>query len=164
MLNPYQQAPRRLAGGLVLALAMLAGAAAPNLRGAQSGAATLQGKLDLKPGAGPVLVTPKKQVVLSATTTYLFKTLEDRRLRHRELRLVGTWQRGGGFQVQTIFTLHEGKLYRIRYFCETCDIAALGPGRCVCCQQPTELQMYPAREGDYPRPQDVIVIPRPQGH
>jgi hypothetical protein len=145
---------------MALMLVMLAGAAA--LR-AQQGAATLQGTLDLKAGLGPVLVTPKKQVVLSSAETYLFRTLQDARLRHRELRLAGSWQPDGGFRVETIFTLHDGQLYRIRYFCETCDIAAAGPGRCVCCQQPTELQMYPAREGDYPRPQDVIVIPRHAG-
>jgi hypothetical protein len=148
-----------MAGLLILSLALFLGAGALRAR-AQEGAATLQGTLGVKPGSGPVLVTPKKQYLLSARTTYLFHTLEDRRLRNRELRLAGTWQPSGGFQVDTIFTLHGGKPYRIRYFCETCNIAALGPGRCVCCQQPTELQEYPASEGDNPRPQDVIVIPR----
>jgi hypothetical protein len=143
-------------------LALLPGAAVLRAQ-PQKGSATIQGTLDFKPGAGPVLTSPDKSYVLSATTPYLFHTLEDPRLRHRELRLAGTLQPGGGFRVETIFTLHGGKLYRIRYFCETCNIAALGPGRCVCCQQPTELQEYPASEGDDPRPQDVTVIPRSGG-
>lgn len=110
-----------------------------------------------------MLKTPRKDYVLSASTPYLFHTLEDKRLGNRELRLAGTAKPDGSFQVETLFTLHEGKLYRIRYFCETCNIAALEPGNCVCCQQPTELQEYPASEGDHPRPQDVMVIPRQHG-
>ncbi len=146
---------------VALALAGLLGGA--NL-GAQTpaGAATLEGKLALQPPSQPVLVTAQKRYPLTASSRDLLRTLQDARLRHRQVRLAGTFEASGAFRVKSIFTLHDGQVYRIRYFCETCNIAALGPGRCVCCQQPTELQEYPAAEGDFPRPQDIIVIPRPR--
>jgi hypothetical protein len=31
----------------------------------------------------------------------------------------------------------------VRYFCEVCNVEALEPGDCVCCQAPTELQEVP---------------------
>ena len=54
----------------------------------------------------------------------------------------------GSFQVQWLYTVHNGKLFRVRYFCATCNIVALEPGNCVCCQQPTELQEIPVDKQD----------------
>ncbi len=107
-----------------------------------------QGKLESLPGAGPVLKTPKKDFPLAATTQYLFHTLQDRRLLNREVRLEGTARPGGTFQVERLYTVRNGKLYRVRYYCEVCNIEALEPGDCVCCQQPTELQEIPVDPND----------------
>ena len=52
----------------------------------------------------------------------------------------------GSFEVQWLYTVHDGKLFKVRYFCATCNIVALEPGICVCCQQPTELQEIPVRD------------------
>jgi len=90
-----------------------------------------------------MLKTNGKEVALSANTTYLFHTLQDKRLDGREVHLEGTPQPDGSFQVEWLFTLKHGKLYRVRYFCPRCNIVALEPGDCVCCQQPTELQEIP---------------------
>jgi hypothetical protein len=49
----------------------------------------------------------------------------------------------GTFQVERLYTVKDGRLYRVRYFCKICNIEALEPGNCVCCQQPTELQEIP---------------------
>jgi hypothetical protein len=64
------------------------------------------------------------------------------------VRLEGTPQPDGTFQVQWLYTIHNGKLFRVRYFCATCNIVALEPGNCVCCQQPTELQEIPVDKLD----------------
>jgi hypothetical protein len=69
--------------------------------------------------------------------------MQDKRLDGREVRLEGTAQPDGTFQVQWLYTIHNGKLFRVRYFCATCNIVALEPGNCVCCQQPTALQEIP---------------------
>ncbi len=97
---------------------------------------------------GPVLKTQKKEYALAGKTSYLFHTLQDKRLLHREVRLEGTARPDGTFQVERLYTLRDGKLYRVRYYCQVCNIEALEPGDCVCCQQPTELQEIPVSQSD----------------
>jgi hypothetical protein len=101
------------------------------------------GKLVQSPGQGPILEVQGKLFHLSARTAWLFHTLQDKRLANREIRVEGEWQPDGTLKVNHVFTVRDGKLYRIRYFCEVCNIEALGPGNCVCCQQPTEMQEIP---------------------
>lgn len=108
----------------------------------------LEGKLVSVIGTGPVLKANGRNYTLSGKTPYLFHTLQDERLRNREVRLDGAMKPDGSFQVERIFTVRNGKIYRIRYFCETCNIEALEPGNCVCCQQPTELQEIPVDKND----------------
>ena len=91
---------------------------------------------------------PNKDVPLAATTTYLLHTLEDHRLVNREVRLEGTMKPDGRFEVAHLYTIRDGKLYKVRYYCEICNIVALEPGRCVCCQRPTELQEIPVSQTD----------------
>jgi hypothetical protein len=126
------------------------GVAAPQARAAdiQNAQQTVQGKLLFIQGTGPVVQTAEKQVPLAGRYEYIFRTLEDKRLRNDEVRLKGEFQADGNFRVDNIFTIHHGEVYRVRYFCETCNIVGLGPGRCVCCQQPTELQEVPVNKSD----------------
>jgi hypothetical protein len=109
----------------------------------------LEGKLIFIPGTGPVLQTPDKNYPLAGRNQYVFHTLEDKRLRNDKVRLEGKTRPDGNFQVNDLYTIHHGELYRIRYYCETCNIVALQPGRCVCCQQPTELQEIPLNKSDH---------------
>ena len=130
--------------GLLVCVAALA--ATPLCAAAQGtahGLAALEGKLLSIPGEGPVLRMHEKDQPLSATTTYLFHTLLDKRLANREVRAEGTMKADGTFEVERLYTLKDGRLYRVRYFCRTCNIEALEPGDCVCCQHPTELQEIP---------------------
>jgi len=135
---------------LLFSCAMALGFAAPRARAAdtQNSQQTLQGKLLFIQGTGPVVKTAEKQVPLAGRYEYIFRTLEDKRLRDDEVRLKGEYQADGNFRVDDIFTIHHGEVYRVRYFCETCNIVGLGPGRCVCCQQPTELQEVPVNKDD----------------
>ena len=130
-------------------VAVLLLAAAVGARGAQDASMeTLDGKLAFKAGTGPVLESKGKTVTLSARTTYLFRSLADERLRNKDVRLIGTQLPDGTFKVEEIRTVHEGRVYKVRYFCETCNIEALEPGPCVCCQQPVELQEVPLDKND----------------
>jgi hypothetical protein len=110
---------------------------------------TLEGKLNFVPGTGPVLETPGKQYALAGRNQYIFNTLKDERLRNDQVRMEGKMRSDGNFQVDDFYTIHHGELYRIRYYCETCNIVALEPGKCVCCQQPTELQEVPLNKQDH---------------
>jgi len=113
-----------------------------------NGGQVLQGKLLFIQGSGPVVKTSTKQYPLAGRYHYIFQTLGDKRLRNDDVRLEGKFLADGNFQVDNIYTLHHGEVYRVRYFCETCNIVGLGPGRCVCCQQPTELQEVPLNKDD----------------
>jgi hypothetical protein len=131
---------------LLLCTAVLAASSSGAAQGAPRHLAALEGKLLSLPGEGPVLQIHGKDQPLSATTTYLFHTLMDKRLANRAVRLEGTMQADGTFEVERLYTVRDGKLYRVRYFCKVCNIEALEPGDCVCCQHPTELQEIPVTE------------------
>jgi len=110
--------------------------------------AALEGKLLSTSAECPVVQIHDKDQPLSAVNTYLYHTLQDKRLANREVRLEGTMKTDGTFEVARLFTVKDGKLFRVRYFCKTCNIVALEPGNCVCCQQPTELQEIPVTDDD----------------
>ena len=156
-----QQNPARLSlGALLLALcasmALPARSTAVQEHRAQEHAAAehaakttaLEGKLVSLPGRPLSLRTQGKDVPLAAKETFLLHTLEDQRLENRQVRLEGTMKPDGRFEVAHLYTLRDGKLYRVRYYCEICNIAALEPGPCVCCQRPTGLQEIPVSETD----------------
>ena len=110
--------------------------------------AVLEGKLVTTKGDCPLLKINGREQALSADTPYLLHTLQDKRLDGREVRLEGIAKPDGSFEVHWLYTLHDGKVFRVRYFCATCNIVALEPGNCVCCQQPTELQEIPMEKSE----------------
>ncbi len=133
-----------LAGLLVLSAAIGFPASARSARA--DSPATLQGKLLNDGDAVPILKTTEKEYRLAARTNWLLHTLQDHRLAGREIRAAGELQADGKFKVNHFHTLRDGKAYRVRYFCEVCNIEAFEPGKCVCCQEPTELQEIPLPE------------------
>jgi len=116
---------------------------------------TLQGRLSVAGGGGPTLKTALRDYTLSAKSTYLVHTLQDQRLLNREVRVEGTLKTDHTFEVSHLFTVRDGRLYKVRYYCDICNIAALEPGNCVCCQRPTELQEIPLNEVG----KDTVVVP-----
>ena len=141
----------QLAGlaGIMLSVPFLLAAAMPSRAANMTDHQTLEGKLIFVSGTGPVLETPGKNYPLAGRNQYVFNTLKDKRLRNDKVRLEGKMRADGNFQVDDFYTIHHGELYRIRYYCETCNIVALDPGKCVCCQQPTELQETPLNKQDH---------------
>jgi ketosteroid isomerase-like protein len=130
----------------VFALA-LASLLASTLYAAQSKPLTvLEGKLVANQGECPLLKVNGRDQTLSADTPHLYHTMQDRRLDGREVRLEGIPKPDGSFEVHWLYTVHDGKLFRVRYFCSTCNIVALEPGPCVCCQQPVALQEIPVEK------------------
>ena len=131
----------RRIGFLVVALMVPLAALAQGR--AEDASATMTGTLVSVPGGCPVLKVDAKTYTLLSDKPYLLHTLQDPRLAHREIRVEGTAKADGTFAVAKFFTVKYGKLFRVRYYCEVCNIEALEPGNCVCCQQPTELQEIP---------------------
>ena len=126
----------RSAGVLLLSLILSASAAAA--------AATLQGRL-MKPTDG----NPIQLVSADGPVTLVVDELQDATMRDPQLA-DRTWQLrghestdGGAFKVDRAFTIKDGKLYRVTYYCEICNITTYDPGRCMCCQEDTELREIP---------------------
>ena len=116
---------------------------------------SLQGRLIGVHGGQPTLKTALRDYILSAKNPYLSHTLRDERLLNREIRVEGRLKPDSTFEVVHLFTVRDGKLYKVRYYCDICNIAALEPGNCVCCQRPTELQEIPLSEVG----NDTVVVP-----
>lgn len=124
--------------------AALASLLAPSLwAGEAKPLSVLEGKLETTRGDCPMLKLNGREESLSADTSHLLHTMQDKRLDGREVHLEGVPKPDGSFEVHWLYTVHDGKLFKVQYFCATCNIVALEPGLCVCCQQPTQLQEVP---------------------
>jgi hypothetical protein len=128
-------------GALVLALTIAAGATASPQ--AARGLIVVEGTLSSLPGNQPTLETSQKTYRLAGQSPYLLHTLQDKRLLHQELQLLGTVGPNGDFVVQRLFAVRNGKLYKVEYYCEVCNITYVQPGHCVCCGRETKLKEVP---------------------
>lgn len=102
----------------------------------------LRGTLAATQG-GPEIKTPEKSYVLAGQSPYLLRVLEDKRLLNQELEVEGAPEASGAFVVDRIYAVHHGKLYKIQYYCDVCNITYIQPGHCYCCGKETKLQEVP---------------------
>ena len=71
----------------------------------------------------------------------------DERFRQKELLLKGrVFPDSRIFETATIRSIRNGRVYDLYYYCDVCDIQAVAPGPCECCQGPTELVEKPLQE------------------
>lgn len=67
----------------------------------------------------------------------------DERVRDRLLE-IKAWKRGADrIEIVKIYSVHEGKLFDIYFYCDLCKIRAFAGGPCWCCQQEFELREDP---------------------
>lgn len=109
--------------------------------------ATIQGRLARDGQARAVLDIAGRRMFLEGDEDTL-RVLGDRRLLGLELELVGEFHgadrfRVGPFYTKSLRVLREGKKYLVTYWCDICSIRSYTPGKCVCCQQETELDLRP---------------------
>ena len=140
--------------GLLALMLMVSMAAAGNLKGQSPGgkapAPVISGILVHAEDGSPVLVEGQRRYRLQGTQEHLAATLRDEHLRDRKMRLEGRLNAEGIFEVVKLLTVRDGQVYKVRYFCDICNITAVQPGPCACCQGPTEFQEIPAtRENDW---------------
>ncbi len=119
------------------------------------GISTLQGRLVTAGSGGLRLSTPSGDVAVTSDNPQLLHTLQDTRLAGRQVKLEGRRTLDGAFNASHIFVVHDGKLYRLRYYCHVCNIPATEPGPCVCCQRPTELEEIPVDQVT----KDMVLVP-----
>ena len=86
------------------------------------------------------LVTAEGESVELATDGGLELTMRDAQLSDRIWEVRGVPGDDGRFHVERIFTVIDGELHRVTYYCEICHITTHEPGRCMCCQGDTDLR------------------------
>lgn len=74
---------------------------------------------------------------------YSTSQLADPELKGRYWELRGNPKPDGVFEVLRLFTIKDGKLFRVTYFCVICNIRSHHHAPCMCCQDETELQELP---------------------
>ncbi len=105
-------------------------------------AATLTGVLGHDKDA-PVLRVKDKSYRLDTSDDEIELTLADKRIAGKTLQMEGKWKDPQTFEVQRFFSVHNGKLFRVTYYCNICNITTYKPGLCMCCQNPTEPRELP---------------------
>ena len=77
----------------------------------------------------------------------------------REVRLEGkagnSPSDAKSLDVAHVFTVHDGKVFRLRFYCHVCNIPATEPGPCVCCQRWTDLEEIPVSQVT----DDMVLVP-----
>ena len=86
------------------------------------------------------LVTIEGESVELAADGGLELTMRDEQLSDRIWEVRGAAGGDGRFRVEKIFTVKDGELHRVTYYCEICHITTHEPGRCMCCQGDTDLR------------------------
>lgn len=68
----------------------------------------------------------------------------DERLHQKELIIKGrTFPKTYILEAMTLYSIHDGVVHALYYYCETCAIQTAAPGECECCQEPVELVEQP---------------------
>jgi hypothetical protein len=131
---------RLIIGILALALASPAfGADAP-------AGSEIRGKL-VQSGSGPVsLDTGSGKIEIEADKDSN-AVLHDARLAPLEIALHGRRIDASHFQLdpfflKPIYAVKDGKELLVTYYCDICSIRYYTPGRCVCCQQETRVDLH----------------------
>ena len=157
-------ARRLLCFGLLLVLAVNGWAAPPEKKARakevpagkalEKPTAILTGQLAHQ-GRTPVLKVPVRNgeyrtYRLVSSDEYASAVLGDNRILGWELRVEGRWKGTDTFQVERLFSVRDGRLHKVTYYCHVCNITSYAPGRCDCCQEPTEVREVPREsEGIY---------------
>lgn len=107
------------------------------ISGASGTDETIQGRLLVRTGKKSVLHNNDGSISLTSPNDQIAGTLEDSRLTGKELKLLGTHSSPDLFEVKDMFVVRPDGLFRVIYFCETCNITTFSPANCECCQEPT---------------------------
>ena len=104
----------------------------------------LRGVLEPPTAGAPLrLLVPGTEPVELALDEGLERTMRDSQLAARTWELRGSRESDGRFAVEKIFTVKDGEIHRVTYYCVICHITTHEPGRCMCCQGDTDLREIP---------------------
>lgn len=111
----------------------------------EEAATTLRGKLLQTDGQPPRLQIAGGKLVDLQGDDSTTGVLNDARLRNADLEIIGS-SAGGKFQIlpihkRAMFVHKDGKRLFVTYWCEICSIRTYTPGKCLCCQDETALDL-----------------------
>jgi hypothetical protein len=114
-------------------------------------AGSIRGKLTRSPDGKPALRVDNQLISLAGDEDTT-KVIEDSRLAGDDFEVVGHYESPDHFQIDPItsramFVHKDDKRLLITYWCDVCYIRTYSPGKCVCCQKYTDLDL---REHDEP--------------
>jgi hypothetical protein len=67
----------------------------------------------------------------------------DDRLRERELVVRARMTASDELETIKTYSVRDGRLHDLDYFCEVCNVVAYAPGLCPCCRRPMLLRETP---------------------
>lgn len=71
------------------------------------------------------------------------RMFHDPRVREKLLE-IRAWDRGeGNLELVRVYSIKDGKLFDLHYYCSVCSIRSYAGGPCWCCQQEFELRETP---------------------
>jgi hypothetical protein len=114
-------------------------------------AGPIRGKLTRSPDGKPALRVDNQLISLAGDEDTT-KVIEDSRLAGDDFEVVGHYESPDHVQIDPItsramFVHKDDKRLLITYWCDVCYIRTYSPGKCVCCQKYTDLDL---REHDEP--------------
>ena len=111
---------------------------------AQSAPQRVRGQLAAPEAGEPLrLVTQQGESIELVTARDLESTMRDPQLANRTWELRGVRLEDSRFAVERVFTVKDGQIHRVTYYCEICHITTHEPGPCMCCQGDTDLREIP---------------------
>jgi hypothetical protein len=112
---------------------------------AATSADSIRGKLTRSPDGKPALRVDNQLISLAGDEDTT-KVIEDSRLAGDDFEVVGHYESPDHFQIDPItsramFVHKDDKRLLITYWCDVCYIRTYSPGKCVCCQKYTDLDL-----------------------
>lgn len=107
---------------------------------------SVRGKLTKTPDKQPALDPGDHKLISLSGDDATVAVLNDERLAGTDFEAVGHFDSPGHFVIDPItsrsmFVHKNGKRLMVTYWCDVCYIRTYTPGKCVCCQKWTDLDL-----------------------
>jgi hypothetical protein len=104
----------------------------------------VRGPLRQAPGHPPVIETADHRRIVVAGDDATLRVLNDPRLQDSDFEVLGHFAAPERFEanrihIPSLFLYRGGKRLQVSYWCDVCYIRTSSPGKCWCCQKPTDL-------------------------
>lgn len=112
---------------------------------------SVRGKLTQGSDHQPALDPGDHKLISLAGDEATLGVLNDPRLAGTDFEAIGHYESPGHFTIDPItsrsmFVHKGGKRLMVTYWCDVCYIRTYTPGKCVCCQKWTDLDLQPPDE------------------